>query len=181
MPQWIPYAFIIILAAALVVSVVDNILIRQRIAAQVSTQVILLQQTVDALTKQLAAIGSHNGKAKEILRQMPDYLMVHDKQGRITYITPAAADLLGGTTESVIGTTHEERRDTQDGVKVFHEHRILAFLSGKTSEGEVSYRTPGTDKLRRIAFRISPYRDGNTTIGTVAVLRDITREYTPRF
>ena len=104
-----------------------------------------------------------------------------DRDGRVVYANPEAAAILGGTPEQIIGTTHTERGDNQDGVDTFHEFRVLAMMDGKPHNGEISYRTPGEDIRKRYVFRVAPFRTGAIISGTVTTFRNISDEYTSRF
>lgn len=159
-------------------AVLDAILLRRRIAVQVAS----LQATINAMARQLEQVGgANNGKARAILEQLPDYLVVHDRDGRITYVTPGAAELMNSTQERLIGTTYLERGDRQEGTLTFHEFANLTRLSGKPQRGEISYQAQGTDRRRRLVFHIAPLRTGSVITGTVAVYHDISSEYTSRF
>ena len=169
---------IVVVLAVVSLAVLDAVLLRRRI----SHQVVTLRATVDVLARQLEQVGAaNNGKARAILEQLPDYLVVHDREGRITYITPGAAELMNSTQERLIGTTYQERGDTQEGTATFHEFANLTRLSGKPQRGEISYQALGTDRRRRLVFHIAPLRTGNVITGTVAVFYDISTEYTSRF
>jgi len=181
-PEWTLLGVIVLGVVSL--AVMDAIRLRRRIAGEVAAlrdTADTLQETINVMARQLEQIGATtNGRARAILEQMPEYLVVHDRDGRITYITPAAAEVMNSTPEELIGTTSQERGDGQEGTLTFHEFANLSRMDGKIHRGEITYQAQGTDKRRRLEFYVGPLRNGIIT-GTVTVFRDISNIYTSRF
>lgn len=176
MPDVPIVAVIAIVGTILVLA--DAILIRRRIAARVMA----LQGPMDTVAATIASLASGgNAEALAILDQLPYPLIVHDRTGRVIYLTPQAAAIIGRPPERIIGTTYLERNDNQDGLRTFHEFRSLVVLDRKTHEGEISYLSPGDLVRRRYTFRVSPFFRGEVVYGTVAIFQDISASYISRF
>ena len=101
-----------------------------------------------------------------------------DRQGRVTFINPAAAQMLGWEVEALLGQVVHDRIHHRcvDGTSVPWEACPLhtAFQTGEISavREDVFWRQDGTSFL--VEYTAAPIREQREVIGVVVLFRDIT-------
>jgi PAS domain S-box-containing protein len=101
-----------------------------------------------------------------------------DRQGRVTFINPAAAHMLGWEGEVLLGQVMHERIHHRhaDGTPVSWEGCALhmAFHTGDACQvsADVFWRQDGTSFL--VEYTATPIREQGEVIGAVVLFRDIT-------
>ncbi|AGA25492.1 PAS domain S-box protein [Singulisphaera acidiphila] len=159
-------------------------------ARTVSIKSAPLTDAVGAILGAVAVVQDITGRrlAEEQLRRERDFsrtitetlaegLSTFDLNGRITFVNPAALQMLGWTGEELLGkniheTIHDERPDrTRDPAE---EHPILGVLhTGLTAQGdEVFVRKDGSKFF--VAYTASPIISSGRIVGVAQAFRDIT-------
>lgn len=155
---------------------IDVVFVRRRAAAETKA----LHVALAVVAEHLQALGSVND-AWAILESAPGYMVVRDREAKITYVTVAAANMMNTTPAKLIGSTSVTLKDKQAGTKTLDDFNRLALLSGKPQPGEINYSPPGTSEVWRMEFHISPLRDKGKIVGTITVLTNISNIYTSRW
>jgi PAS domain S-box-containing protein len=112
--------------------------------------------------------------ARRLIESFPDLIFVVDPQGRFTFVSPKAKEVLGYEPVEMIGTTFGERAHSEDrtaAVGVFDE-----LVNGKRNFASIEVRVRHkSGDWRRVRSHFSPLFDVNGAIeGVVISGRDIT-------
>ena len=104
----------------------------------------------------------------ELLRSTPDYLFLHDREGRYTYVSDAAAASLGRTADSMIGLTTSDLGIPDHVSAQFHEERRRVMETRKPLRAEATYGAMILDYL------ITPLVVADEVLGVIVITHDIT-------
>ncbi|HEV2616328.1 MAG TPA: PAS domain S-box protein [Candidatus Acidoferrales bacterium] len=111
---------------------------------------------------------------RRLVASFPDIIVVLDKDGRYTFVSPRVEEFLGYTPEEYIGMGLDDRPhpDDRDSVMEF----FTSLITGKMSFGTVEYRTAHKDGgWRTFRANAGPLTDADgKIIGIVASARDVT-------
>jgi|GEM_PF-2171116 len=134
-----------------------------------------LELKVEERTKSLE---ESEQRSKSLLISASDGIFGCDKDGRATFINPAALEMLGYDEESIIGQSihsliHHSHPDgshyEKDGCPMFKSY----FLGESAKvDDEVLWRKDGTSFP--VEYSSTPLRRGNELIGSVVIFKDIT-------
>lgn len=148
--------------------VVDVVLVRRRAAAETKS----LHLALDAMTHQIAALVTA-ADTSAILESVPGFLVARDLEGKVTFITAAAARMMNATPGELLGSTPASLKNFQSGTKTLEDFGYLVQLSGKSyPDIEINYDPPGGGSRMRLLCSVAPLRDLETgaIAGTVAIL-----------
>lgn len=118
------------------------------------------------------------GEEQEFVRRLvacfPDIIVVLDKHGRYTFVSPRVEEFLGYTPEEYVGMGLAERPHPDDRASVMEF--FTSLVAGKTSFGTVEYRTAHKNGgWRTFRANAGPLTDAEgKIIGIVASARDVT-------
>ena len=112
--------------------------------------------------------------ARRLVDSLPDLVVVLDKQGRYTYVSPRIREVLGFTPEELLQKNLGERTHEDDKVAMRMLHEEL--VAGKTTYATLDYRTLHKDGTwRYLRATSSPLFDAEGQItGVIASARDMT-------
>jgi two-component system NtrC family sensor kinase len=105
---------------------------------------------------------------------LPDLVVVLDRQGRYTYVSPRITEVLGFTAEELLNQSLGDRTHEDDKAAMRELHREL--IAGRRNFASLEYRTlhkDGTWRTLRAAACPLCDASGNIT-GVIASARDIT-------
>ena len=145
-----------------------------------------------ALPRSDARLASRLARAEEslahlatlqesILESAGEGIYGTDIEGRITFVNPAAAELLGYQPEELIGrpahdTVHHSRPDGSpyppEDCRIYRAFRANRTYRADQEEDEVFWRKDGTSFPA--CFTYTPLQDDGRVVGGVLVFRDIT-------
>src|SRR3989344_2349687 len=138
-----------------------------------------LEKKVSERTKDLKQTRAKN---EAMITSIGDWLVVVDKEGKISYINKSFEEMLGWKAEEIIGKSMVEivPREDLNGIEVSFKERILTLvLSGQKFVADLTnpFYYIRKDKSRFPASSIvAPVVLGGKIVGAVEVFRDITRE-----
>ncbi|MGH9780919.1 MAG: PAS domain S-box protein, partial [Candidatus Acidiferrales bacterium] len=111
---------------------------------------------------------------RRLVASFPDIIVVLDKNGRYTFVSPRVEEFLGYTPDEYIGMGLDDRPhpDDRDSVMDFFD----SLISGKMNFGTVEYRTAHKNGgWRTFRANAGPLTDAEgKIIGIVASARDVT-------
>lgn len=112
--------------------------------------------------------------ARRLVESFPDLVIALDREGRCTFIGPRSKELLGFSSEELIGTYFSERLDPHSRKEV--DEFLGTIISGKCANGNTEFfvrRSDGENRLFRATA--SPLMDLSGRIaGVIAAARDTT-------
>src|SRR5215469_13677439 len=111
---------------------------------------------------------------RRLVTCFPDIIVVLDREGRYTFVSPRVQEFLGYSPDEYLGASLHERPHPDDRESVLAFFRSLT--NGEISFGAVEYRTAHKNGGWRIVrANASPLTDGEgKIIGIVASARDVT-------
>jgi two-component system NtrC family sensor kinase len=112
--------------------------------------------------------------ARRLVDSLPDLVVVLDKKGRYTYVSPRIKEVLGFTPEELLNQNLGERTHEDDRMAMRQLHEEL--IAGKASYATLEYRTLHKDGTWRCLRATScPLFDADGKItGVIASARDMT-------
>ena len=145
---------------------------------------IAAQKPRDLPARTAAGVGSSASAAAQahdcelILRSVGEGVHVLDTEGRITFVNPSAAEMLGFNAEELLGReqhslVHHSHRDGTAYAPV--DCPIQAAIrdgSVRRNDGDVFWRKDGTSFP--VDYIVTPIRKDGAVVGTVVAFRDIT-------
>jgi len=148
----------------------------QTLALAVSEQQLKVRR--DELERQQELIAQAEERSRLILAAIGEGIFGIDKDGRVTFVNPAACSMLGYTEEELLGKLmHAEVHYAYpDGTKFSHLQCPM-FLTSKdgiarTVDNEVLWRKDGASIP--VEYTTTPIQRNGEVIGTVVSFRDIT-------
>ncbi|HUU28812.1 MAG TPA: PAS domain S-box protein [archaeon] len=108
---------------------------------------------------------------RDLIDNINDVVFVGDKNGVITYISPAVKLLLGYEPWEIIGRPFVDFVHPNDTLRV--TERLQLVLSGDALPLEIQFLTK-SGELRWLAVYDGPFYKDNQVIGVLGILRDIT-------
>ncbi len=110
---------------------------------------------------------------RRLIANFPDVIAVLDADGRYTYVSPRAEDLLGIAPHEFMGEEVTSRVHPDDVAKLDAVHQQL--LAGATPQVQVEFRLRHRDgSWRTLRANAGPLHDGERISGAVASARDVT-------
>lgn len=128
-------------------------------------------------SEQEKQVNELNRQKESVLNAVADGIFGTDSEGRVAFVNPAAARMLGATTTELVGRpVHEivhEHRD--DGESCTERCRVLrALLSRESSAGQdIFFRKDGSGFA--IEFSVTPMTNQGVAAGLVLSFRDISQ------
>jgi len=112
--------------------------------------------------------------ARRLVESFPDLVVAVDREGRYTFVSPRAKELLDFEPEELVGTPLGQRMDPEDRRDV--RAMLDAILSGERRDGTIEYLIERKDgEMRLFRASASPLFDATGRIdGIIASARDIT-------
>jgi PAS domain S-box-containing protein len=132
-----------------------------------------------ARSAQESRLEELNRQKESILNSVADGIFGTDSSGRIVFVNPAAAAMLGAQPFDLIGRTvhavvHEERKDHESCSDQCRTRR--AFLLREVNSGQdVFYRKNGASFP--VEFSLTPMVEHSVAVGSVLSFRDISQRY----
>lgn len=112
-------------------------------------------------------------KFRSLAESSSDYIMRYDRQGRHTYMNPAALTISGLKETDIISKTHREAGFPEHLCAMWEEQIALVFATGKPGRKEFSW--VGAVGPVYLDWRLTPEFDGEGQVFSVlGVSRDIT-------
>ncbi len=112
-------------------------------------------------------------KFRSLAESSRDYIMRYDRQGRHTYMNPAALAVTGLKEAGIIGKTHREAGFPEHLCAMWEEQIALVFATGKPGQTEFSWAGPAGPVY--LDWRLTPELDTEGRVFSVlGVSRDIT-------
>ena len=132
-----------------------------------------------ARSAQESRLEELNRQKESILNSVADGIFGTDSAGRIVFVNPAAASMLGAHAFDLIGRTvhsvvHEERKDRETCSDQCRTGRAFLVREG-TSGQDVFYRRNGVSFP--VEFSVTPMVEHNVAVGSVLSFRDISQRY----
>lgn len=110
---------------------------------------------------------------RRLIANFPDVIVLLDADGRYTYVSPRAEDLLGIAPKEFMGEEVTARVHPDDVAKLDAAHQQL--LAGTTPQVQVEFRLRHRDgSWRTMRANAGPLYDGERISGAVASARDVT-------
>ena len=150
------------------------------------TEMMATVETVCASIGQFMARSAQESRLEELNRQkesilnsVADGIFGTDSAGRIVFVNPAAASMLGAHAFDLIGRTvhsvvHEERKGREKCSDQCRTGRAFMVREG-TSGQDVFYRRNGASFP--VEFSVTPMVEHNVAVGSVLSFRDISQRY----
>jgi PAS domain S-box-containing protein len=150
------------------------------------TEMMATVETVCASIGQFMARSAQESRLEELNRQkesilnsVADGIFGTDSTGRIVFVNPAGASMLGAQPFDLVGRTvhsvvHEERKDRERCSDQCRTRRAFLVREG-TSGQDVFYRKDG-DSFP-VEFSVTPMVEHNVAVGSVLSFRDISQRY----
>jgi diguanylate cyclase (GGDEF)-like protein/PAS domain S-box-containing protein len=135
-------------------------------------------QDITSLANARRRLEEANRRNEALLRSVPDGIYGLDREGRITFVNPAAVALTGFTVEETLGRrehdlVHHTRRDgTPYPPEDCPSAGALEQGVARTVGDEVFWRRDGTSFP--VEYTVTPISEGDTLTGALVVFRDIT-------
>jgi PAS domain S-box-containing protein len=107
---------------------------------------------------------------RALLRSTPDYIFLHDREGRYLHVSDAAAAALGRTAESMIGLTTSDLGIPEEVSAQFRAEQRAVLETGVAIHGETTYGPMVLD------YRITPMVVDGAVAGTIVITHDITEQ-----
>ncbi len=112
------------------------------------------RRSTKRLSTAFAALNESEARAMDLLRESRGFVFLHDPQGMLLMVNPAAAEVLGGTPESLLGRSLAEFI-TQSAVPDFQEY-LQRVMHARQDEGTLLVRAlDGTHRHWRYSSRLS--------------------------
>lgn len=132
-----------------------------------------------ARSAQESRLEELNRQKESILNSVADGIFGTDSNGRIVFVNPAAADMLGAQTFDLIGRTvhsvvHEERKDPERCSDQCRTRRAFLAREGSSGQDEF-YRRDGSSFP--VEFSLTPMVEHKIAVGSVLSFRDISQRY----
>ena len=132
-----------------------------------------------ARSAQESRLEELNRQKESILNSVADGIFGTDSAGRIVFVNPAAASMLGAHAFDLIGRTvhsvvHEERKGREKCSDQCRTGRAFLVREG-TSGQDVFYRRNGASFP--VEFSVTPMVEHNVAVGSVLSFRDISQRY----
>lgn len=132
-----------------------------------------------ARSAQESRLEELNRQKESILNSVADGIFGTDSNGRIVFVNPAAAAMLGAQTFDLIGRTvhsvvHEERKDPETCSDQCRTRRAFLVREGSSGQDEF-YRRDGSSFP--VEFSLTPMVEHNVAVGSVLSFRDISQRY----
>jgi PAS domain S-box-containing protein len=132
-----------------------------------------------ARSAQESRLEELNRQKESILNSVADGIFGTDSAGRIVFVNPAAASMLGAHAFDLNGRTvhsvvHEERKDRETCSDQCRTGRAFLVREG-TSGQDVFYRRNGVSFP--VEFSVTPMVEHNVAVGSVLSFRDISQRY----
>ena len=132
-----------------------------------------------ARSAQESRLEELNRQKESILNSVADGIFGTDSAGRIVFVNPAAANMLGAHAFDLIGRTvhsmvHEERKGREKCSDQCRTGRAFLVREG-TSGQDVFYRKNGASFP--VEFSVTPMVEHNVAVGSVLSFRDISQRY----
>jgi PAS domain S-box-containing protein len=132
-----------------------------------------------ARSAQESRLEELNRQKESILNSVADGIFGTDSAGRIVFVNPAAANMLGAHAFDLIGRTvhsvvHEERKGQEMCSDQCRTGRAFLVREG-TSGQDVFYRKNGASFP--VEFSVTPMVEHNVAVGSVLSFRDISQRY----
>jgi PAS domain S-box-containing protein len=111
---------------------------------------------------------------RRLVANFPDLIVVLDRDGRFTYVSPSVKDILGGTPREYAGEGFASRSDAEDRPKL--DELVRRLLAGEASCAQFEYRARHSDgSWKTLRASAGPFLDEHGEIaGVVASARDVT-------
>ena len=132
-----------------------------------------------ARSAQESRLEELNRQKESILNSVADGIFGTDSAGRIVFVNPAAASILGAHAFDLIGRTvhsvvHEERKGRQKCSDQCRTGRAFLVREGTSGE-DVFFRRNGASFP--VEFSVTPMVEHNVAVGSVLSFRDISQRY----
>lgn len=137
-----------------------------------------IQQRTAELNQSYQTIRHMAWRAESILNAVGDGIFQLDERGRITFVNPAAAEMLGYTPNELLGHYPQELFHFQSACSPesdFPTPLYEALADGRTVRVSDEYFWRKDDTSFPVEYTTSPLRAGNRVIGAVITFQDITR------
>jgi PAS domain S-box-containing protein len=150
------------------------------------TEMMATVETVCASIGQFMARSAQESRLEELNRQkesilnsVADGIFGTDSSGRIVFVNPAAASMLGAHAFDLIGRTvhsvvHEERKGREKCSDQCRTGRAFMVREGSSGQ-DVFYRRNGASFP--VEFSVTPMVEHNVAVGSVLSFRDISQRY----
>ena len=141
--------------------------------ATIVLSVLLTMKTAGALHRSDLALRQSEEHFRALIENSSDYVMVFDRDGKITYVGPSVERLLGYTAEEVLGTQHEDLVHPDDVERVYATAATIFGAPGQTVPLE--FRVRHRDGSWRVLESLARALEGDGRPShAVANARDIT-------
>jgi PAS domain S-box-containing protein len=139
-----------------------------------SGRVVTTFADITAYRQALVVLRASEEKYRVLVETLPLMLVQLDREGRVTYMNPAAQAVSGyGPEDLTAGGSWEALACAEDRPKA--EEAFRQALAGKTARVEVRFRAKdGSEKVGYVLTE--PRRQGGAVLGTTALIVDMTRE-----
>jgi PAS domain S-box-containing protein len=132
-----------------------------------------------ARSAQESRLEELNRQKESILNSVADGIFGTDSSGRIVFVNPAAASMLGAHAFDLIGRTvhsvvHEERKGREKCSDQCRTGRAFMVREGSSGQ-DVFYRKNGASFP--VEFSVTPMVEHNVAVGSVLSFRDISQRY----
>ena len=132
-----------------------------------------------ARSAQESRLEELNRQKESILNSVADGIFGTDSGGRIVFVNPAAASMLGAHAFDLIGHTvhavvHEDRKGREKCSEQCHTGRAFMVREGSSGQ-DVFYRRNGASFP--VEFSVTPMVEHNVAVGSVLSFRDISQRY----
>ena len=132
-----------------------------------------------ARSAQESRLEELNRQKESILNSVADGIFGTDSNGRIVFVNPAAANMLGAQPFDLIGRTvhsvvHEERKDRESCSDQCRTRRAFLVKEGNSGQ-DVFYRKNGASFP--VEFSVTQMVEHSVAVGSVLSFRDISQRY----
>jgi two-component system sensor kinase FixL len=136
------------------------------------------QQSDDPLLDQYRWVQAERDVFRDLFDQAPDPYLVTDLRGVIQRANVAAARLLGGGVQQLVGSNLAQWVASHHGREVFQQHMLATLQAGQKVRGEeLRLHCDEGQLVRPTAIDAGPVHDAEgRVIGARWIIRDINRE-----
>lgn len=162
------------------VALFQNITERKRIEKDLEDAKKAAQNVLEDLQVEKEKLAESIAKDKALLESIGDGVIATDQDGKVVVMNKAAEDLLGFTSEEIVGKYFAQTislRDAEGNIIPDAQQPIkLALISGKATTTTTTTLVRKDGAKVPVAIIVTPFKLNDKIIGAITVFRDITKE-----
>ncbi len=144
-----------------------------RVARQRLERTLLQLQSSEADYRQLAMQSQEQAKTLEaIFSAFVDHIFVFDQEGRYSYVSDSAAQVLGLSPDAMVGKTWQDLSLPAVIMELVDAQREIVMATGRSLKSETDFATE--NEVRFYEYVLTPLSTDSSRKAVVVISRDIT-------